>query len=64
MTVATMNILKRLDKNDQEKVSYFIKLLLNQSQYRTLKEEISFRRKEIQHGDTLTHDDIWDMLNV
>ncbi len=64
MSVSTMNIVEKLDKKDQEKVSYFIQLLLNQARYRTLKEEISLRRQEIQDGETLTHDEIWDTVNV
>ena len=64
MSVSTVSILEKLDQEDKEKVSYFIRLLLNQSRYRLLKEEISSRREEIKSGETLTHDEIWDTLNV
>ena len=64
MAVSTSNILEKLDKEDKEKVSYFVRLLLNQSKYRTLKEEISLRREEINQGEWLTHDEFWDTLNV
>ncbi len=64
MAVSAMNIIERLDQKDKEKVSYFIRLLLKQSKYQTLTKEITRRREEIQHGETLTHEAIWDQLNV
>jgi len=33
MSYADINILEKLNKEDKEKVSYFIRLLLNQSKY-------------------------------
>jgi len=64
MAISESNILEKLDNVDKEKVSYFIRLLLNQSKYRKLKEELFLRRKEIQQGETLTHDNVWGTLNV
>ncbi len=64
MTVSAMNIIEKLDQEDKDKVSYFIRLLLHQSKYQTLKKEIALRREEIQHGETLTHEAIWDQMNV
>jgi hypothetical protein len=64
MAVSEAGIMERLDQNDQEKVSYFIRLLLNQSKYQALKKEIAERRKEIQTGKTLSHEEIWEQLNV
>ena len=60
MAIAVENVIENLDKEDKEKVSYFIRLLLKQAKYRQLKEEIASRRDEIQRGETLTHDEIWD----
>ena len=56
--------LNLLDKKDQEKVEYFIKLLTMQTKYNFLKKEIDNRKKEIKKSETLTHDDIWSNLNV
>ncbi|MCD6183107.1 MAG: hypothetical protein J7K01_02250 [Thermovirga sp.] len=64
MSKGNISILNKLDKEDKEKVSYFIRLLMRQSKYRKLREEISARREEIKKGETLTHDDIWDELDV
>ena len=64
MSVAPINILEKLDQEDKDKVSYFIRLLLSQAQYRTLREELALRREEIQTGETLTHDEIWDSGHV
>lgn len=64
MAISESNILEKLDSVDREKVSYFVRLLLDQSKYRRLKEELSLRREEIHQGETLTHDDVWDTLNV
>jgi hypothetical protein len=64
MTVSTINILENLKKEDKEKVSYFITLLLKQSNYQNSKKELSTRREEIKNKETLTHKDIWKNLNV
>ena len=64
MTVADFQILKKLDKNDQERIMYFLKLLLKQSKYRKLKQEIAMRREEIKRGDVLAHNEIWNQLDV
>jgi len=48
-----------LDKDDQEKLSYFLRLLLNKSKYKKLKDEINIRRDEINKGQILNHDEIW-----
>lgn len=61
---ADMRIFEKLDKEDQEKVSYFLKLLWNQSKYQKMKVEIMERRREIERGDTLSHEDIWSHMDV
>ena len=62
MSTLDWKALKKLDKADQEKITYFLKLLLNQSKYKKLKEEISVRRDEIVKGELLNHDEIWNKL--
>ena len=57
-------LIDKLDHEDREKVSYFVKLLMRQSKYRRLQAEVSERRQEIKRGDTLTHKEIWEELNV
>ncbi|MCI5141072.1 MAG: hypothetical protein D3909_04955 [Candidatus Electrothrix sp. ATG1] len=64
MAVSEASIMEKLDREDKEKGSYFIRLLLNKSKYRALKKEIAERRKEIKTGETLSHEDIWGQLNV
>ena len=64
MAVSEASIMERLDQEDREKVSYFIQLLLNKSKYQVLKKEIAERRKEITTGETLSHEEIWEQLNV
>ncbi len=64
MTELDLKILEKLDNQDQEKVAYFLRLLLNQSKYKRLKAEISERRKEIKKGNSLTHEEIWKEVNV
>ncbi len=64
MSVSTTNILERLDQEDKEKVSYFIRLLLNKSKYQLLKKELAERRKEVQIGEALSHEDLWEQMNV
>ena len=62
MSTLDWKVLEKLDKADQEKITYFLKLLLNQSKYKKLKEEISVRRDEIVKGELLNHDEIWNKL--
>ena len=64
MSTLDLKGLEKLDKADQEKVTYFLKLLLNKSKYKKLREEISIRRDEIVKGEVLNHDEIWDKLDV
>ena len=59
-----LKIIDKLSKEDRDKVIYFAKILLKQARYRQLKEEIDSRKKEIENGDILTHDEIWNELNV
>ena len=59
-----IEIFKKLDRTDQEKLLYFAKLLLKQEKYRKLKEEIEDRKKEIERGEIFTHDEIWNKLDV
>lgn len=60
MSTLDLKVLEKLDKADQEKITYFLKLLLNKSKYKKLKDEISIRRDEIVKGEILNHDEIWN----
>ena len=64
MNALDLKIIEKLDQVDQEKITYFLNLLLNKSKYKKLKEEISMRRDEIDKGEILNHDEIWNKLNV
>jgi len=64
MTVNNRQIFEKLDPEDQEKVDYFLKLLLEQSKYRKTKAEVLERRMEVQKGEVLTHNEIWSRMNV
>ena len=64
MNRTELEILQKLDKNDQEKIMYFLKLLLNQAKYKKLKDEILSRKDEIKHGEVFEHDEIWKELDV
>jgi len=59
-----LKILKKLDREDREKIIYFAKILLRQEKYQKLKKEIEERKKEIEKGEILTHEEIWNKLNV
>lgn len=64
MAVSEIGIIERLDQEDKEKVSYFIRLLLNKSKYQQLKKEVIARREEIKSGETISHEDLWKQMNV
>ena len=59
-----MEILERLDREDREKVAYFVTLLVNQAKYLRLREEIEKRMREVERGEVLEHDEIWKQLNI
>ena len=61
---AELNGLELLDDDDKDKVRYFVRLLTRQAKYKKLKKEIRERKEEISKGDTLTHDEIWNQVNV
>ena len=66
MKMLDLDVLEKLDKSDQEKIKieYFLKLLLDKSKYNKLKEEIFVRREEIVKGEVLSHDEIWNKVDV
>ncbi len=57
-------LLNSLDKSDQEKVLYFMRLLLKKEKYESLKREIQQRREEVAQGEVLSHEEIWDRSDV
>ncbi len=64
MTVSEIELIKKLNKEDKEKVSYFVRLLMNKKRYRKLKDEIDARRREIKKGKTIGHEEIWKKVDV
>ncbi len=64
MTQLEFDVIEKLDGNDKQKIEYFIKLLLKQSKYRKLRDQIKRRKREINKGEILTHDELWKSLNV
>ena len=64
MATTEMSLIEKLDREDREKVSYFIQLLMHQAKYQALKKEITLRREEIIQGETLTHEAIWETVHV
>ena len=59
-----LRLFKKLDEEDQEKVAYFLKLLIDQAKYRKTKAELMERRREVENGEVLTHEEIWKQLNI
>ncbi len=59
-----IDVINKLDDYDKEKILYFVKLLLEKNKYKNLKKEIMERREEIKNKEILTHEEIWDKLNV
>ncbi|MDL1970903.1 MAG: hypothetical protein LWW94_08015 [Candidatus Desulfofervidaceae bacterium] len=64
MNTIELEVLQKLDESDQEKVIYFLKLLLNQAKYKKLRDEILSRKDEIKHGEIFEHEEIWKELDV
>ncbi|MEE9431940.1 MAG: hypothetical protein V3V16_12910 [Melioribacteraceae bacterium] len=64
MSTLSIDVIKKLHNKDQEKISYFVKLLLKKKEYKTLSKEISERRNEIKMKETLIHKELWSNLDV
>ena len=64
MSYPELQVIHELEECDGWKIEYFVKLLIQQSKYRKLKEEIELRQQEIQQGQTWTHEEIWNAVNV
>jgi len=64
MSTFTLDNIDHLKTADKEKISYFLNLLLKKKEYNDIKKEISSRRKEIKLEKTISHDDIWNKLDV
>jgi len=62
--VDELSIIEKMDDSDQEKIRYFLKLLVKEKKYKKLKREIDERRKEIAEHQGLTHDEIWQKIDV
>ena len=48
-----------LDNEDKNKILEFINILIKQSKYNKLRKEIELRRAEVQTGQILSHEEIW-----
>jgi len=64
MNTMVHKMLQKLDDNDKQKIHYFVNLLLKQSKYKRLQQELTNRRKEIANGEVLTHNEIWKDIDV
>ncbi len=64
MAVLSTKIINHLQREDQEKIFYFINLLLEKNEYKQLAKEISQRRNEIKNNKIISHNDIWNDMDV
>ena len=64
MLADKLDVLEKLNNEDKEKINYFIDLILSKEKYKMLKVEIEKRREEIKNNNILSHDEIWQELNV
>ena len=64
MLADKIDILEKLDSEDKEKIDYFINLILSKEKYNKLKLEINERRADIKNNNILSHDEIWQKLDV
>ena len=64
MLADKLDVLEKLNNEDKEKINYFIDLILSKEKYKRLKVEIEKRREEIKNNNILSHDEIWQELNV
>ena len=58
MKKTEMDMIKQLAQEDQDKVSYFIQLLMHQAKYHALRQEIALRREEVAQCASSDNSDI------
>ncbi len=63
-SILEKDLIDKLEKEDKEKLAYFLDILIQESKYQHLKKEIEDRREEIRKGSVLSHDEIWKQMNV
>ncbi len=64
MASISLDDFEKLDIADRKKVEHFVQLLLRQEKYKSLKKELEERRDEVSKGETLSHDEFWNEMNV
>ena len=57
----TIEIINKLDKNDKKLLDFLALELLKKEKYQNLRIEIEKRRKEIKKGNTLFHEEVWNV---
>jgi len=50
---------KKLSPGDRNLLRQFLKTLLQKEEYARLRKEIEERRREVERGDYLTHEEFW-----
>ncbi|RMG68342.1 MAG: hypothetical protein D6710_10240 [Nitrospirae bacterium] len=64
MSIQGLDVIDILDNEDKEKVAYFVSLLIEKKKYRNLLKELKARRAEIKKGQSFSHSEIWEKLDV
>jgi hypothetical protein len=64
MFILEMDAINLLEEKDKKKIFYFTELLLKKEKYNNLRKDLEVRRKEIKQGKVLSHETIWNSLDV
>ncbi|WP_456479697.1 hypothetical protein [Nautilia sp.] len=57
----TVEIINHLDEKDKKLLDFIAYELLKKEKYKNLREEIEKRREEIKKGNTLSHEEVWNV---
>ena len=57
----TVEIINHLDEKDKKLLDTIAFELLKKEKYKNLRNEIEKRREEIKKGETLSHEEVWDV---
>jgi hypothetical protein len=57
----TIEIINHLDEKDKKLLDAIAFELLKKEKYKNLRNEIEKRREEIKKGETLSHEEVWDV---
>ncbi|MDQ1328458.1 MAG: hypothetical protein QG641_1743 [Candidatus Poribacteria bacterium] len=64
MMEKVIEVVSLLNNEDKKKILELANILLKQNKYNKLRKEIEARRNEVERGEVLSHEEIWQDKGV